>query len=106
MQQVTAMDPAAQAQRREKLNRLDAVLDQLEDLHIHNEKWVPELAVTRMRQAGIVLSEKGPVTVTAAIEAVWKAQEPFMLKGFDEKTKRKRRSKAEIAAQAANTVSV
>ena len=106
MQQVTVADPAAQAQRRAKLNRLDAVLDQLEDLHIHDVKLVPELAVTRMREAGIALPDKGSITVTAAIEAVWKAQEPFMIKGPDEKTKRKRRSKAEIAAQAANTVSV
>jgi ABC-type phosphate transport system auxiliary subunit len=104
MQQITVADPVAEKQRRERLHRLDALLEQLETLHMQDVKFLSEVAVERMREAGLALPGKGQVSVTAAIEAVWKAQEPFMLKGMDEKTKRKRRSKAEMADAAARTV--
>ena len=98
MQAITSNDPVAQAQRRENLHNLDALLWDLEALHMQDVKVLSEVSVARMREAGIVLPKKEPVSVSAAIEAIWKAQESFLLKGVDEKTKRKRRSKAQIAA--------
>jgi hypothetical protein len=101
MQAIKANDPVEQAQRRARLGTLDDVLGQLEKMHMQDIKVLSDVSAERMREAGIPLPTKRPVSVTAAIEAVWKAQEPFMLKGFDEKIKRRRRSKAQIAADEA-----
>ena len=106
MQAITPPDPVAQAQRREHLHELDTLLGQLEALHMQDVKVLSEVSTARMREIGIALPAKEPVSVTAAIEAVWKAQEPYMLQGFDEKIKRKRRSKAQIAADNAAAASV
>jgi hypothetical protein len=98
MQQIVASDPAANLQRRKKLHDLDELLEQLEQMHRHDINVLPEVAASMMRAKGLDLPTKGQVTVTAAIEAVWKAQEPFLLKGPDEKVKRTRRSRAQIEA--------
>jgi hypothetical protein len=98
MQQVVMADPAAEVARRKGRDAMDSLLDQLEALHMQDINLLPELAVEKIRKAGVALPEKRPMTVSAAIEAVWKAQEQFLRPGLDDKVKRKRRSKAEIAA--------
>ena len=81
--------PLPHDERRNRLRRLDDVLEALEQLNLHDRTELPESLHIRLLEIGIETPEK--FTVTQLIEKVWAVQQPYLVKVVVERRRRRRR---------------
>ncbi len=76
-------------ERRNRLRRLDDVLEALEQLNLHDRTDLPDPLRSRLVELGIEQPDR--FTVTQLIEKVWAIQQPYLVKVVVERRRRRRR---------------
>lgn len=76
-------------ERRNRLRRLDDVLEALEQLNLHDQTELPEVLRIRLLEIGVETPDR--FTVTQLIEKVWAIQQPYLVKVVVERRRRRRR---------------
>lgn len=77
-------------ERRNRLRRLDDVLEALEQMNLRDERALDPLLRQRLHEVGI--EDPDRYNPTQLIERVWAVQQPYLVKMVVERRRRRRRS--------------
>ena len=80
---------AGESERRGSLRRLDDILENLEQLNLHDKTDLPD----RVAEALVMLGIESPhgVPIPQLIERVWAMQQPYLITIVVERRRRRRR---------------
>ena len=76
-------------QRRQRLRRLDDILETLEQLNLHDRTELPDHAAERLVMLGV--SQPHSIPIPQLIELVWAMQQPYLITIVVERRRRRRR---------------
>ena len=85
-------------ERRRQLRRMDDLLDILEKLNLAQASRVPSMVADQLQAIGV---DPDGGSISALIEMVWAAQEPYMIPMRIERRQRGRRTKQDMQLQLA-----
>lgn len=77
-------------ERRNRLRRLDDVLEALEQMNLRDERTLIPALEERLIQLGVPAPQQ--LTPTQLIERVWAIQQPYLVKIVVERRRRRRRT--------------
>ncbi len=79
----------ADQERRQRLRRLDDILETLEQLNLHDRTELSDTIAERLIRLGV--EEPWEIPVPQLIERVWAMQQPYLITVVVERRRRRRR---------------
>ncbi len=79
----------ADQERRQRLRRLDDILETLEQLNLHDRTELSDVIAERLIRLGV--EEPWGIPVPQLIERVWAMQQPYLITVVVERRRRRRR---------------